>query len=1794
MSIIHIVLTSIYLAAAIGAAVITYTCYTHVKDMSVAISTTVNSGFNKVSDGAKYVGDQTNFIVNLALPVAWSSDNASVALRKDKKFVPHQGRWIGDTSNFSCNPIDPAFFFSLQNVNTSGLYNLSSLNFNSTLPLCYEFHSGGHTEADKIGYIRPDTSTPCYKFVSDNFGWYHFQFWYFNYKCLEYSYLTPPAQWYWSWFSCILFYAALAWLWGGGIILYATLIKFNIVENTLDRTNPRVLYDRIPLIYVIFRGILAPFFGAIWTIVTTVHACSITVCDRLSNDADENLFLRGIRTFFKGCLDAVVAVMSFLWNRLLRVLINVFICDATAVNWIINKNAVDFANSITNELAREMAPARRSARMTRGADALASIIADVDSRKTSAYGRSGYLGLKLMMHFNDQLRSAVDDPRCALKFDAGQWKQVARTIATRNASGPHRSPLTAAETKLRVAFEDGNWAASEPFYIPLEALSLFEIGHSDPKGLIQAHHKWSTNADKKTHYSYRDVANSPISKMIQPTEEIPQFSLENGVADPVAPKKIPSPPAKSTAPPAPPAQKTPAKGTKQKRGLNELSDDSDNESPLHGSEATTAPSPANGCSFIALAYIIPSIAQKVIVHAAAHNVGVSEIVTWLAAGTTKARDIITWLKDLPCVAAANTDDGVDARRLLSRVLQQTDGPESSDPARQGKYDSMHTVVKVTTWFHPDEGIMSPQEVAAHRDVLAVLKHIPKTANRAPHVVLCKPLDAAASKWREFDGATQRDFDVAELNDSCNSFICVKSPAAVSKLIWPSSMSKLTCVHFEMAAKMLISAARVTYEHIACPSLELQYIAGPEMNPIVIINTLSLKYSEFLTDKEPTPQWIFKMMIFDIPLNADDDVTKLDSVIRLGTSTPTIQDSIRSFVEPPPHKAAIGTFYKIRSAYNYTVFSRDRAIHRTADGSPAPDFQPAPIAPEPEVSRAAHVWVDGLQLLSKASDDQACAGCDTNFIDHEHSDFARNCSCCHKLFFGECTGILHSKQRGRDAKNITPDSPFVVLYRCPACNNRFGDDSQTVEDRENGLQRPVFKSAPQGQQGAPANDVATAPAASQQQTKTAPPPPPPEKTAPPPPPPAKTAPPPATNPPPQPPQSTPPVQPQTIPQPNAPQQPQTADPICACCKKPRSKHSYRNSRRKCQQCGCVVLGKCHGESFHKEAQGLNDRAGFFCSTCAPQQPATQQPATQQPATQQQPAATPQTKKDKKEKKAKNATAQAGQLTVVGPQQGKQYTQKTRECPSDSCGLCNVVSTEHAFNASYRKCATCTKVFYGKCHGANHCAAGAEQNHNPNYVCSACTTAAHATPEAIQQRKQAAQQLDFRDQRCVNCDNLSDAHEAGADSYRRCNTCNCFTFGACHGGPFDPTKNRDEFSCCKCRSVMTEADKVKNELAATRNIHDDIKLPPGYHWKNPDRGLGELFEDDIAARISENATSPGLGGQGFQGRLDISPTGAVTPGEVLSNIKFRSTTAIEINATQSKGTTQMHINLLKDLKLHIDNSPDWKRVPISRIVVRFLIFQFRSRTWQPQTLHRNACAITGALSSLPLYSDTQLGILLGLDPYWKRMIKYWGMISNQNQPHNQPAATAAQIHEALSHVPHNELETRLALILQWTTCARVGDILPLRKKNVVWEPATGKLSVTITEGKVMGKTQPYTVHTLVSDKILADTLTHHLHQCKDRLFPYETMQRSKRIASVNAALKKCSATLSTRSIRRGALQTMAAGGTSLETLMLFSGHKSQDTCKRYLDWGRMNGHASLEGTKAAKHLKLVPATTKNSSH
>jgi hypothetical protein len=244
----------------------------------------------------------------------------------------------------------------------------------------------------------------------------------------------------------------------------------------------------------------------------------------------------------------------------------------------------------------------------------------------------------------------------------------------------------------------------------------------------------------------------------------------------------------------------------------------------------------------------------------------------------------------------------------------------------------------------------------------------------------------------------------------------------------------------------------------------------------------------------------------------------------------------------------------------------------------------------------------------------------------------------------------------------------------------------------------------------------------------------------------------------------------------------------------------------------------------------------------------------------------------------------------------------------------------------------------------------------------------------------------------------------------------------------------------------------------------------------------------------------------------------------------------------------------------------------------------RGWAPSTLLKKHASAQGALSALPLYSDCPHPILMGRSPTWRAAMSSLGKAAKETASREPTAAKEEEVFSALGRA---DAPTATALALAWVTAARLGCVLQLEAGDITLTPgespeAPWKLRVEFRRGKGVLFRGPYTVHTLlpvkqakVAANLLAPLRSH------QRLFPTPTPTHK----AVLAALRARNLTLEVRSLRRGALQTLAL--TTPEDLLLnFSGHTNVRTLRRYLGWGRILGTVAQATTRAA--IALLPTT------
>jgi hypothetical protein len=146
------------------------------------------------------------------------------------------------------------------------------------------------------------------------------------------------------------------------------------------------------------------------------------------------------------------------------------------------------------------------------------------------------------------------------------------------------------------------------------------------------------------------------------------------------------------------------------------------------------------------------------------------------------------------------------------------------------------------------------------------------------------------------------------------------------------------------------------------------------------------------------------------------------------------------------------------------------------------------------------------------------------------------------------------------------------------------------------------------------------------------------------------------------------------------------------------------------------------------------------------------------------------------------------------------------------------------------------------------------------------------------------------------------------------------------------------------------------------------------------------------------------------------------------------------------------------------------------------------------------------------------------------------------------------------------------------------LQLATEDIHWK-SEKELSITFRRGKGVKARGPYTVHTLVGEWA---TLIKQWMPSHGPLWPKAHTEYGRTVlgTKVKECLRRgddsCDVLLEQRSLRRGALQTMAAKGVAEDVLLHFSGHTNSQQLWRYLGWGQYRGDMRVRGVSAAAAL------------
>ena len=265
--------------------------------------------------------------------------------------------------------------------------------------------------------------------------------------------------------------------------------------------------------------------------------------------------------------------------------------------------------------------------------------------------------------------------------------------------------------------------------------------------------------------------------------------------------------------------------------------------------------------------------------------------------------------------------------------------------------------------------------------------------------------------------------------------------------------------------------------------------------------------------------------------------------------------------------------------------------------------------------------------------------------------------------------------------------------------------------------------------------------------------------------------------------------------------------------------------------------------------------------------------------------------------------------------------------------------------------------------------------------------------------------------------------------------------------------------------------------------------------------------------------------------------------------------------SQATRNGHMRMLRLVRISLVQMPDLANLPIPLVCQKVLARTSAALKWKPPTMLKNAATLQGAMARLDQYTTNHVHPIKMQDfSFWADFMRYLTKQDRMHASRIPRAATAAEVHILVSRLIKDGRHALAALtIISWTHAARPGDVWKLTREDIT--VTQERVTITWRRGKVVSSRGPYSTFAVSGE--YHDFLSTFVapRSAGELLFVREGPWRTN---TMLRALRSVSPTLELRSLRRGALQTLSATGVGEDVLMIFSGHASVTTLRRYLGW------------------------------
>lgn len=306
-------------------------------------------------------------------------------------------------------------------------------------------------------------------------------------------------------------------------------------------------------------------------------------------------------------------------------------------------------------------------------------------------------------------------------------------------------------------------------------------------------------------------------------------------------------------------------------------------------------------------------------------------------------------------------------------------------------------------------------------------------------------------------------------------------------------------------------------------------------------------------------------------------------------------------------------------------------------------------------------------------------------------------------------------------------------------------------------------------------------------------------------------------------------------------------------------------------------------------------------------------------------------------------------------------------------------------------------------------------------------------------------------------------------------------------------------------------------------------------------------------------------------------------LLATLKNQGDLPASAREAISVGQRREHIGCLRRLR---EMPAELWSLPVDRAVVEVLERQRAKGKWRETTWAKAVGCAAGALSRITEYAAGSCNLRLSDSPLWRDVMRQAAKKKTAQVKCQAEAASLEDVRKTVQRLQASQdpaAKQRAAqLAIMWLTCARPGCILQLKGRDV--HLSAQNLQVVFVRGKAheLGK-GPLPVSSRVPAE-WTGCIEAALKTPADRFiwqFPSLTA-RILAVKALSADLRETRRELQARSVRRGALQALAAAGVSEADILAFSGHSTVEVLRDYIGMTEATKERTNRMRRGAAHL------------